>query len=136
MTQPGNFILRWARLKRQSDIEPVTDPSRNGSAIGPKETVLVLLEATATQPRIDAGADEPFDPSGLPSIEAITANTGVRGLLQSRVPAELTRAALRQVWTNLVKLQRGRMSRTRDGSILIYSQVSEGDCSCRIRSTT
>ena len=65
MTKPGNFILRWARLKRQSDIEPVTDTSRNGSAMGPKETVLALSEATATQPRIDAGADEPLDPSGL-----------------------------------------------------------------------
>jgi Protein of unknown function (DUF3306) len=100
MTEPDNFILRWARLKRQSDIEPETDTFRSGSAIGPKETVLVLPEATATQPRVDAAADEPFDPSGLPSIEAITANTDVRGFLQSRVPVELTRAALRQVWTS------------------------------------
>jgi hypothetical protein len=101
MTEPDNFILRWARLKRQSDIEPDTDTVRSGSAIGPKETVLVLPpEATATQPRVDAAADEPFDPSGLPSIEAITANTDVRGFLQSRVPVELTRAALRQAWTS------------------------------------
>src|SRR4051794_12563226 len=100
MTEPDNFILRWARLKRQSDIEPETDTFRSGSAIGPKETVLVLPEATATQPQVDAAADEPFDPSGLPSIEAITANTDVRGFLQSRVPVELTRAALRQVWTS------------------------------------
>ena len=100
MTEPDNFILRWARLKRESDIEHEIDTSRNGSAIEPKETVLVRPEATAAQPRIDAAADEPFDPSGLPSIEAITANTDVRGFLQSRVPAELTRAALRQAWTS------------------------------------
>ena len=71
--------------------------SRDGSAIEPKETVLVPPE---THRWIDAAADEPFDPSGLPSIEAITANTDVRGFLQSRVPAELTRAALRQAWTS------------------------------------
>ena len=46
MTEPDNFILRWARLKRESDIEHETDTSRDGSAIEPKETVLVLPEAT------------------------------------------------------------------------------------------
>ena len=100
MTEPDNFIQRWARLKRESDIEHEIDTSRNSSAIEPRETGLVRPEATAAQPRIDAGAGEPFDPSGLPSIEAITANTDVRGFLQSRVPAELTRAALRQAWTS------------------------------------
>jgi hypothetical protein len=68
--------------------------------IEPKETVFVRPEATAAQPRIDPAAGEPFDPSGLPSIDAITANTGVRGFLQSRVPAELARAALRQASTS------------------------------------
>jgi len=100
MTEPDNFILRWARLKRASDVEHKIDTSRNGSAIEPKEIVLVRPEATAVQPRIDAAADESVDPSGLPSIEAITANTDVRGFLQSRVPTELTRAALRQAWTS------------------------------------
>ena len=61
---------------------------------------MVRPEATAVQPRIDAPANERFDPSGLPSIETITANTDVRGFLQSRVPTELTRAALRQAWTS------------------------------------
>lgn len=100
MTEPDNFIQRWARLKRESDIEHGIDTSRKGSAIEPRETGLVRPEATAAQPRIDAAAGEPFDPSGLPSIEAITANTDVRGFLQSRVPTELTRAALRKAWTS------------------------------------
>jgi hypothetical protein len=98
MTKPDNFILRWARLKRESDIEQVNTTSRNSSVTELKEAVLVRLEATAAQPRIDATVDEPFDSFGLPSIEAITANTDVRGFLESRVPAELTRAALRQAW--------------------------------------
>jgi hypothetical protein len=100
MTEPDNFILRWARLKRESDIGHDDDISRNDTAIEPRQTALVRPEATAAQPRIDAEAGEPFDPSSLPSIEAITANTDVRGFLQSRVPAELTLAALRRAWTS------------------------------------
>jgi Protein of unknown function (DUF3306) len=96
MIEPDNFIQRWARLKRESDIEHEIGARRDGSAIEPKEPVLVPPK---THRWIDA-ADEPFDPSGLPSIEAITADTDVRGFLQSRVPAELTRAALRQAWTS------------------------------------
>jgi hypothetical protein len=99
MAEPDNFILRWARLKRQSDIEREIEITRIGSATEPKEAVLAPSEATAAPPpRIDAAADDPFDLSGLPSIEAITANTDVRGFLQSRVPNELTRAALRKAW--------------------------------------
>jgi hypothetical protein len=96
MAEPDNFILRWAR--RRSDIERTIEATRIDSAIEPKEPV--PAEATTAQPRIDAAADEPFDLSSLPSIEAITANTDVRGFLQSRVPSELTRAALRKAWTS------------------------------------
>jgi hypothetical protein len=98
MAEPDNFILRWARLKRQSDIERSIEATRIDSAIEPKEPV--PAEVTAAQPRINAAADDPFDLSSLPSIEAITANTDVRGFLQSRVPSELTRAALRKAWTS------------------------------------
>jgi hypothetical protein len=45
-------------------------------------------------------ADEPFDPASLPSIETIPIDTDIRGFLQSRVPAALTRAALRQAWAS------------------------------------
>jgi hypothetical protein len=98
MTEPDRFILRWARLKRESSIEQKSDTSRNGSAIEPQAAALARLKSTAAQPRIDLPVDEPFDASSLPSIEAITANTDVRGFLENRVPAELTRAALRQAW--------------------------------------
>ena len=91
MTEPDNFISRWARLKRQSDIEQTIEAARIDSAMEPKGPVLIPPEATA---------DDPFDLSCLPSIEAISANTDVRGFLQSRVPTELTRAALRKAWTS------------------------------------
>jgi Protein of unknown function (DUF3306) len=79
MTGPANFILRWARLKREADT---------GRA-----------EASAL-PQTDAAADQAFDPASLPSIEAITAGTDIRGFLQSCVPSDLTRAALRQAWAS------------------------------------
>jgi hypothetical protein len=44
--------------------------------------------------------DDPFDPASLPSIETITVDTDIRGFLQSRVPAALARAALRQAWVS------------------------------------
>jgi hypothetical protein len=100
MTEPDNFILRWARLKRRSRTEHEIETAGIGSAIESKETVLVASEATAARPRIDAAADQPVDLSDLPSIEAITASTDVRGFLQTRVPNELTRAALRKAWTS------------------------------------
>ena len=100
MAEPDNFISRWARLKRQSDIERTIESTRIDSAMEPRGSTSVPSEATAAQPRSDATAVEPFDLSDLPSIEAISANTDVCGFLQSRVPTELMRAALRKAWTS------------------------------------
>jgi hypothetical protein len=99
MTGPDNLILRWARLKRDSSIRHRTDFS---GSLPPEsvETVSAGTEETAAQPRTDAAADGSFDLASLPSIEAISADTDIRGFLQSSVPAELTRAALRQAWAN------------------------------------
>jgi hypothetical protein len=100
MTEPDNFILRWARLKRETAAGHEADVAANSSPPGPTEAVLASTETTAALPPIDAAAEEPFDLASLPSIEEITANTDVRGFLQSRVPVELMRAALRQVWAS------------------------------------
>jgi hypothetical protein len=99
MAESDNFISRWARLKRASETGHETNPSEDRPLSSP-ETIVANAEATAAQPRIDAVADEPFDLASLPSIESITAETDIRGFLQSRVPAELTRAALRQAWAS------------------------------------
>lgn len=94
-----NFILRWARLKLASDAGHKADPSGH-KPLESAETIVAGAEAAATLSRIDAAAVEPFDLASLPSIQAIAADTDVRGFLQSGVPAELTRAALRRVWTS------------------------------------
>jgi hypothetical protein len=97
MTSPENFVSRWARRKSESDAGPKTESAGNGSqpeAVGPAGS------ETPSAPQQGEVVDEPFDPASLPSIETITVDTDIRGFLQSRVPAALTRAALRQAWAS------------------------------------
>jgi len=89
MTVPENPLSRWSRLKRETvskgraDVD-LDDPRPR--SVGP-----------ATEP--EAELDEGFaDPQELPSIDAITIDTDIRAFLNSRVPTELTRAALRRAW--------------------------------------
>jgi hypothetical protein len=97
MTAPENFVSRWARLKSASDTEPKTELVGNGPQ---PEAVASAGPETPSVHRQDEVIDEPFDPASLPSIETITVDTDIRGFLQSRVPAALTRAALRQAWAS------------------------------------
>jgi hypothetical protein len=95
VTAPENFVSRWARLKRNSDAG--LDADSTGKASRPESHV----GAKATAPHHqDDGADEPFDSASLPPVDTITFDTDIRGFLQSRVPAALTRAALRQAWAS------------------------------------
>ena len=49
MIESDNFIVRWARLKRQSDIERKIEAARIDLATEPKEEVSVPSEATAVK---------------------------------------------------------------------------------------
>jgi hypothetical protein len=86
MTEPDNFIRRWARLKRLSDSAHEI------------ETVSAKVEVTTTLPEAEEAPDQAFDPASLPSLEQIAADTDIGAFLQSGVPAELARAALRRAW--------------------------------------
>jgi hypothetical protein len=97
MTAPENFVSRWARLKSESDTEPKPELVEFGSQ---QEVVASVGTETPSVQQPNEVADEPFDPASLPSIEMITVDTDIRGFLQSRVPAALTRAALRQAWAS------------------------------------
>ena len=99
MTASENFVSRWARLKRNADVQRRTEPAGDPLLLPAVDASPGGVEVAIVQPRIDA-VDEPFDPASLPSIETITVNTDIRGFLQSRVPADLTRAALRQAWAS------------------------------------
>jgi hypothetical protein len=100
MTSPESFASRWARLKRGSDIQRGTEVADDGVRASAAEARATGIEGAIAQPEIAATADAPFDPASLPSIDAIGIDTDIRGFLQSRVPAELTRAALRQAWAS------------------------------------
>jgi hypothetical protein len=85
VSEGSNVFLRWARLKQK------TQTAR--APVAPGEA-----GAGAAQAGTNAADSEPFDPASLPSIDSIVADTDIVGYLQSGVPAELTRAALRQAW--------------------------------------
>ena len=99
MREPVNFVSRWSRLKRESELRRKRKSELRESA--------APLAAAATTP---ANEDEPaetrtpatptFDPASLPSIDSITASTDIRIFLQSGVPAGLTEAALRRTWVS------------------------------------
>ncbi len=83
MSSAETFLSRWSRLKRGAVEErdtPSADDARPTDAIAPASPV--------------------FDPASLPPIESITSGTDIRVFLQSGVPAELTRAALRRAWAS------------------------------------
>jgi hypothetical protein len=82
-----DFLKRWSRRKREVAKAEAELPAEGKPA--------------EPQPQLDATrATEPeFDPASLPPIESISALTDVTAFLRAGVPAELTRAALRRVWT-------------------------------------
>jgi Protein of unknown function (DUF3306) len=97
MTASENFVSRWARLKSESDTGSKTELVE----YEPQQEVVVSISTeTLSLQQPNEAVEEPFDPASLPSIEMITADSDIRGFLQSRVPAALTRAALRQAWAS------------------------------------
>jgi hypothetical protein len=101
MTAPENFVARWARLKRNAEPRRAAEELVNTPTLSTSEVSAGSAEVAISQPRDDAATtEEPLDLAALPSIDTITANTDMSGFLQRRVPAELTRAALRQAWAS------------------------------------
>jgi hypothetical protein len=97
MTGPDNFLSRWARRKRGAETLSGI-PSRDA---GPELTAPSHPEAES-EPSLDLASLDltSLDLENLPSVASITETTDIRGFLTSRVPAELTRAALRRVWAS------------------------------------
>jgi hypothetical protein len=99
MSEHEDFVSRWSRLKhesesrrkRQTELRERAAPSSTAVTSSANED-----EAAGTEPR----ATPIFDPTGLPSIESITARTDISLFLRSGVPAELTVAALRRAWVS------------------------------------
>ena len=88
-----DFLKRWSRRKREADV---AQPTPSHPAAGDADAVVpdrVVSNRSAEAPQPE------FDPATLPPIESITAVSDVTAFLRAGVPAELTRAALRRVWT-------------------------------------
>ncbi|MBP2316748.1 DUF3306 domain-containing protein [Azospirillum soli] len=77
------FLGRWSRLKREAREEPPAAP------------------APIEEP---APAEEPFDPSTLPPLESLTADSDYTAFLAPQVPQELRLLALRKAWVSDPKI--------------------------------
>jgi hypothetical protein len=91
VTEPENFLTRWARLKREAAETP-DDAAPEAAAEESRADTPAAEETAAPAPALE------FDLSTLPPIETITATTDIRAFLAPGVPPELTRAALRRAW--------------------------------------
>src|SRR4051794_10245588 len=90
MTAPESSLSRWSRLKREAISKRQTDTGRYDTLAG---------SAGPDNTESETGSGEgPVDPVELPSVDTITIDTDIRAFLNSRVPAGLTRAALRRAW--------------------------------------
>jgi hypothetical protein len=103
MSEPEDFLARWSRRKREAEAAP--DPSEPEQPEGAAETDKPALQQTGEKAKAapaEAAGETPtelFDISKLPSIDSITAETDIRPFLAAGVPAHLTQAALRRVWS-------------------------------------
>lgn len=97
MSEPENFVARWSRLKRRSEkgaADRDAEPARQAQPPPPP------ADRAGTVPESAAKRSPPaFDPATLPPIESIVEGTDIRTFLQSGVPRELTKAALRRAWS-------------------------------------
>ena len=98
MSDPENFVARWSRLKRDTAREKTEGEAAQSRTQPAAETAAAVERGTAA-PETGQPSEPVFDPASLPPIESITAESDIRAFLQSGVPADLTKAALRRVWT-------------------------------------
>jgi Protein of unknown function (DUF3306) len=89
-----DFVKRWSRRKREvAEAEKPAAPKIESSAIANAGEDNVAAQGGT------AKSEPEFDPATLPPLESINAVTDITAFLRAGVPADLTRAALRRVWT-------------------------------------
>jgi hypothetical protein len=95
MSEPDNFLSRWARRKSEAETASPTE-----SSVVPPPDIEVEESVDAANPDQESLDLESLDLESLPSVDSITATTDISGFLRSGVPPELTRSALRQAWAS------------------------------------
>ena len=99
MSEPEKFLSRWSKRKLESDRNAAA-PQDQAAGETDDKTANEAAKPGDENETI-AGAQkppQPFDPSSLPSLESIGAQSDIRAFLQPGVPPELARAALRRAW--------------------------------------
>jgi hypothetical protein len=104
MNDPENLVVRWLRLKQESGkqqsgaaSQPMpAEPAPEASTVDEMPSSGSRNEQLPQEPETPPAAT--FDPACLPPIESITGGSDIRLFMQSGVPAELMRAALRAAW--------------------------------------
>ena len=90
-----DFLKRWSRRKQEAqkaaEAPPAVKAEPDAKAEPPTRKPSARQGTQAPQPA--------FDPASLPPIESITAASDISAFLQTGVPAEITRAALRRAWS-------------------------------------
>jgi hypothetical protein len=97
MSEPENFLARWSRRKADAEQPADRASDANDKADPQKQPGAVAAEAKDQENKKEG---EEVDLSKLPPIESIGPETDIRAFLQKGIPPELTRAALRRVWTS------------------------------------
>jgi hypothetical protein len=107
MNTPENFLTRWSRRKNaaaegeEANFPAVSSPEASG-VLG-SEGAAAAERPDGDAPALPGAPPNPvgpsFDPTSVPPIESIAADTDIRAFLAPGVPPELTRAALRRAWT-------------------------------------
>ncbi len=91
-----DFLKRWSRRKREAgDVARPDETETNADVDAGTAPANDIAKANAATPEAEAA----FDPASLPPVESITALSDATAFLRAGVPADLTRAALRRVWT-------------------------------------
>lgn len=104
MTEPEDFLTRWARRKRAAKVDSQSgsrgDADRQQSS---ERAVRANDEIPGEQQAKPQAAELPpenvFDLSKLPSLDSIGPATDISAFLQPGVPEALSRAALRRAWS-------------------------------------
>jgi hypothetical protein len=100
MSEPENFIARWSRRKREAaeDAEATKSSAAPDAAAEGAHPSEDQGDAALGRSGARRSPEAAFDPTKLPPIETITAESDITAFLAPGVPPELTRAALRRAW--------------------------------------
>jgi hypothetical protein len=98
MSDHDSFLTRWSRRKRAA-VEKQAAPDACGPETAEDDGAARPEQVKPIVATAHARPEPPFGLASLPSIESIGAGSNIRAFLAPGVPPELTRAALRRVWS-------------------------------------